>query len=278
MSESISSWRKQKGLSQEDLGKAIARRLSRPIGVSYAQKKIARFEAGTSAPTTEELHAMAEVLGVEVEALKSAIADRAPQEAASRIAEFGVSEKGWCLMASCILSRPRPQSLDESYKAIVEALEKKHLSLAVFLPYPSVVHLPKTSYLINNLVGYYSGVIKSLLETNLAFINSLGPALAEAVALYVPREEILTSVLIPPVFRQYSLTVRQTEPTGPIIKSLDVWTPGTETDASRPVRATGVYSLEEQIDAWESFFGEIIPHWVATKKFLAADSYWQRIR
>lgn len=279
MSESLSSWRKEKGLSQEDLGKAIARRLNRPIGVSYAQKKIARFEAGASTPTGEELNALAEELGVEPETLRSAVVARAPHDGASRMDGLGViDDKGWCLMATCVLSRPRPQTLEESYEAVKEAIEKRHLSMAIFLPYPSAVSLPDTSDHVNNLIGYYARIRKSLLEANLIFLNSLGPDLAKSVALYAPRPEVSTTVLIPPVFRQFSLTLQQAEPNGPITKSLDMWTPGPETDASRPVRATGVYSLEEQTDAWESFFGDIIPRWVATKTFIAADSYWVRVR
>ncbi len=279
MPESISSLRKEKGLSQEDLGKAIARRLKRPMGITYAQKKIARFEAGLSSPTAEELYAMAEELGVEPETLKSVIAARAPQEGASKIDELGVvEEEGWSLMTVCILSRPRPQTLDESFKAVKAAIETRHFSMAVFLPYPSTVNLPETSDHINNLVGYYARIRKSLLEANLIFVKSLGPTLAKSVALYAPKPDTSISVLIPPVFRQFSLTLRQIEPNGTITKELDMWTPGPDGDSSRPVRATGVYSLAEQTDAWESFFGEIIPNWIATKTFLPADSYWVRIR
>jgi len=279
MSESISFWRKDKGLTQEQLGKEIASRLNRPIGPSYAQKKVARFEAGTSTPTSDELHAMAEILEVEFEALKSVVAEQAPLEGASRIDELGVAdEEGWCLMATCVLSRPRPQTLDDSFKAVEDAIRTKHLSMAVFLPYPSAVNLLTTSDHINNLVGYFARIRKSLLEANLVFINALGPELARSVALYVPRPEISASVLMPPVFRQYALTLRQIEPNGVITKSLDMWTPGPDADVPRPVRATGVYTLEEQTDAWESYFGEVIPHWVAKKAFIPADAYWLRIR
>jgi transcriptional regulator with XRE-family HTH domain len=279
MPESISLFRKEKGLTQEGLGKAIAKRLQRPIGDSYAQKKIARFESGASLPTAEEFHAMADVLGVDVEALKAAVAGRPPHEGPSRMGELGVTDdNGWCLMAVCILSRPRPQILDESFKAVEEAIAKRHFSMAVFLPYPSAVGVPETSDHINNLIGYQARVRKSLMEANLIFLNALGPELAKSAALYVPRAEITTTVLIPPVFRQYALTLRQVAPNAPISKSLDMWTPGQETDVSRPIRPTGVYSLEEQMDAWESYFGDVIPHWTATRTFIASDAYWTRIR
>ena len=278
MPDSIASWRKAKSLTQEDLGKAIAERLRRPIGDSYAQKKVARFESGASTPTTEELYAMAEILGVEPEALKS-VAARAPLEGASRLGELGVlDEDGWSLMAVCTLSRPRPQILDESFKAVEEAIAKRHFSMAIFLPYPSAVNLSETSDHVNNLIGYHARVRKSLLEANLIFMNALGPELSKSVALYAPRADVAGTVLIPPVFRQYALTLRQERPNAPISKSLDMWTPSYETDVSRPVRATGVYSLDEQMDAWESYFGDIIPNFIATKTFRDSDAYWVRIR
>jgi len=279
MPESIPLWRKEKGLTQEDLGKAIAKRLNRPIGDSYAQKKIARFESGASMPTAEEFHAMADVLGVDPEALKAAVAGRPPIEGASRMGELGVTdENGWCLMAVCTLSRPRPQILDESFKAVEEAIAKRHLSMAIFLPYAAAVGIAEPSDHINNLIGYQARVRKSLMEANLIFLNALGAELAKSVALYAPRTDITTTVLIPPVFRQFALTLRQAAPNAPISKNLDMWTPGQETDVSRPIRPTGVYSLEEQTDAWESYFGEVIPHWVTTKTFIASDAYWTRIR
>jgi transcriptional regulator with XRE-family HTH domain len=278
MPESISSLRKAKGLSQEALGKAIAQRLNRPIGDSYAQKKIARFEGGASTPTAEELDAMAAELAVEPETLKALLAT-APHEGASRMDQLGVDDKnGWCLMAVCVLSRPRPQTLDDSFRSVAHAIRNKHLSMAVFLPYPSAVNLPETSDHINNLIGHYARVRMSLLEANKLFIDALGPDAAGSVALYAPRPEVSTTVLIPPVLRQFSLTLRQAEPTSAITKSLEVWTPGLDTDTPRTIRATGMHSLEEQTDAWVAYFGGVIPHWLATKTFPTSDPYWARIR
>jgi transcriptional regulator with XRE-family HTH domain len=276
MPDSIVPWRKAKNLSQQDLGKAISQRLNRSIGDTYAQKKIARFEAGTSAPTPDELKAMAEVLDVDLEELRLAIAARTPIDGPSRMEELGVT--GPSLMAICILSRPRPQTLTDSFQAVKETIAKGNFSMAVFLPYPGVVKLPAASDHINNLVGYYAHIRKSLLEANLLFMNALGPELAKSIALYVPREEIVTSLLIPPVFRQFALTVKPTEPNGAIAKTLEIWTPGVDGDVSRPMRATGVFSIEQQVDAWESFFGEVIPHWLATRSFISEDGYWTRIR
>jgi transcriptional regulator with XRE-family HTH domain len=279
MEESIAFWRKQKGLTQKALGLAIARQLGHKIGANYAQRKIARFESGVSAPTTEELHAMADELGVEAEALAAVIAARASNEGPSRIEELGVQDdRGWSLMAVCVNGRPRPQINDDSFKAVQETFRKGHLSMAIFLPYPSAVNLPAASDHINDLVGYWARVRKSLLEANMVFLDLLGPELAKSVALYEPRPEVATSVLFPPTFRQFSLTIRRTEPDGLITKSLDAWTTGLDRDRSRPLRATGTCSLQEQVQVWESFFGEIIPHWIAKREFLDAEAYWRRIR
>jgi hypothetical protein len=81
------------------------------------------------------------------------------------------------------------------------------------------------------------------------------------------------------MFRQYTLTLKQeTPPSGPITKTLNVWEPGLETDTARPAKATGLYSIEEQVDLWQSFFGEIVPHWIATSELLDSDAYWEKVR
>jgi hypothetical protein len=46
----------------------------------------------------------------------------------------------------------------------------------------------------------------------------------------------------------------------------------------RAIKATGIYSLADQIDAWSSFFGQIIPHWIENNEFPPADDYWTRVR
>jgi hypothetical protein len=57
-----------------------------------------------------------------------------------------------------------------------------------------------------------------------------------------------------------------------------MWTPGAESDTVEPVKPTGVYTMDEQIDAWESYFGEIIPHWIEKSDLSAPDPHWERIR
>lgn len=280
MHKSLVIFRKTKGLTQEELGRAIAARLHRPIGKSYAQKKIANFEAGTAAPTEDELQAMADELGVEPESLRNVISPRAPNEAGSVIDQIADrSRRGRSLMASCMFSRPRPQILDESYGAIKAAIEA-NLSMAVFVPFPTAVNIPEPSDHINSLLGHYSRVRRSVLDANLAFKNSLDRKRSKALALYFPRAELLKSsaILIPPICRQFSLTIEEEKPNGPITKTLHLWTPGTDADTVRPLKATGLYSLDEQIEAWQAFFGDIIPHWIATNEFLQSDPYWEKIR
>lgn len=274
MNQSLSALRKAKGLSQEELGKAIALRLKRPIGISYAQKKISIFESGDVAPTAEEIRALATELDVDVDVVQSAIAGLAPHEAESIIGQFTVAG-GRSLVASCILSRPRSKILDGTNAAIKQAVEENNVSVAVFVPYSAVVNLPETSDHTNHLVGEYAVVRKSILEANLVFKSSLTPARADAVALYVPKAD--ANILIPPVLRQFSLTLQE-DANGLISKSLHIWTPRTDIDAARPVKSTSVYTLEEQIEAWESFFGDVISHWVAKNEFVASDAYWKRVR
>ena len=98
---------------QEELGNERAKQMCRNIGASYAQKKIARYEAEWSAPTLEELDAMALLLEVDVEILRWLISTRARHEAESLIKEFGAG--GRSLIASCMMSRQRSKTWDDTF-------------------------------------------------------------------------------------------------------------------------------------------------------------------
>jgi len=276
MRETLASLRKAKGLSQEELGKTIAEALNRPIGPTYAQKKIARFEAGTAAPNENELRVLAEKLDRPVEVIRSLIPPRSPQEIDSLVGQFG---PGRTLMASCVLSRARPRVLDDTTVSLKSSIEEKNLKIAAFLPYPAASSFPAVSDHINTLIGYYARIRRSVSEANVAFKQSLPGESSEAVALYSPKSEVTGSaaVLIPPIFRQYTLTV-QVDPTGNIQQSLHIWTPGADADLARSVKGTGAFTLEEHVEAWSAYFGQILEHWIQTGEFLSADAYWERIR
>jgi transcriptional regulator with XRE-family HTH domain len=275
MAHSLASLRKARELTQEQVGRQIAQILGRPIGASYAQKKIARFEAREAAPTNRELEALAKILEMDIEVLRPIFA-RAPEQGMSVIEQ--VASRGRSLMAICMLSKPRPQPLPDAYEAVREAISQREFSVAAFIPYPSSVNLRTVSHAVNNLVGYYTRAINDVLENNTTFKKSLKKR-REALAVYVPKPELLklSAVLIPPIFRQYSLTVQQAQPNGPLTKQLHVWTPGKVVDTGRPIKATGAYSVQDQVDAWQSFFGQVIPHWIEKKKLIAEDEYWKRI-
>jgi transcriptional regulator with XRE-family HTH domain len=280
---SLRSIRVPKGFTQRKLGKALDEYLHRSTGETYQQKKIARFEARAAKPTEQEVEAMAHILDVDRDVMRSVFESRGESyDAAPLIDEFAAgAPEGRTLMASCILGRPRPQTLPESYRAAKNAVENKNMWMALFVPYPSAVNLPRPSHHVNNLVGYYTRVINSILEANLTFKNSLKEEKKDAVVLYVPKPELLknSAVLIPPIFRQFTLTLQQANPpNGPIDKHLLVWTTGRDRDTGRAMKATAMYSLADQVDAWSSFFGQVIPYWIEKNEFPAADDYWIRIR
>jgi hypothetical protein len=85
------------------------------------------------------------------------------------------------------------------------------------------------------------------------------------------------TVLTPPIFRQFSLTIEESK-SGTFTKTLLEWTPSTEKDISRPILATGVHTLGEQLEAWEAYFGDVVSHWAATNELIKSDGYWERIR
>jgi len=273
--ETLITARKRTGLTQAQVGQHIAATLGRNIGPSYAQKKIARFENGAAAPAPDEREPYAQALGITVEELTAMIAPRAPQEAVSVIDDLARLTKP-SLIAACCLSRARPQVLEESYRAIREAVEAA-VHLAIFVPYPQTIGLPKMSNHLSKLAGYYGRVRQSLLEFTHQFNKSLTRN-HDQVALYFPSGEFdnESKTIIPPVFRQFTVTYKPTH-FDTYQKELHMWTPAIDTDTSQLVKPTGVYSVEDQIDAWEGFFGNIGQHWVFKQEFLDRDEYWERV-
>jgi transcriptional regulator with XRE-family HTH domain len=280
MSETFFDLRKASGLTQEVLGALMAARLGRTVEAGWGQKKISRFEAGEAEPTLEELGALATELGVDPQIVLMSIKSKsgAPGEASTIFRTVGAPDMRRSLMAVCCLSRSRAQSLDESFAMMQRAIESG-LTLCAFVPYPNTLHLPDLADHAETLAGYYRRIRKSVSDANLLFKRRLPEAYSHRVALYFPRSELMKEavILMPPIFRQFSLTIEESN-SGTITKSLLEWTPSTEQDISRPILATGVHSLDEQIEAWEAFFGGILSHWVGTNELSTADGYWEKIR
>src|SRR5580698_10511321 len=124
MPETLSLLRRAKGLSQEKLGALVAARLGQDVGSGYAQKKVSRIESGETTPTTEELRAIAEVLGVDEEIVAILIDPTRRSEATSRFEDLARSDIQRSLMAVCCLSRARPHVLDQSLETARRAFEQ----------------------------------------------------------------------------------------------------------------------------------------------------------
>jgi transcriptional regulator with XRE-family HTH domain len=278
MTVSLSNLRKARGLTQEGLGILMAARLGRTVEAGWGQKRISRFEAGEAEPTVEELRALATELGVDPQIVLMSIKSDAPGEAATVFRAVGSSEVTRSLMVVCCLSRSRAQSLDESFAVMRDAIERG-LTLCAFIPYPNTLHLPDFGDHAETLASYYRRIRKSVSDANLLFKNRLPEEYSDRIALYFPRSELITGVTIltPPIFRQFSLTIEESK-SGTFTKTLLEWTPSTEKDISRPILATGVHSLDEQIEAWEAYFGGVVSHWIGTNELIPTDGYWERIR
>ena len=204
------------------------------------------------------------------------------EEASDAIEELAAPAGGGrSLMAICCLSRSRPQLLDDSFDALRRALEEGNLSIAVFSPYPNQIFHETESHEITHLEGSYFDIRRSVDRANFNFVNTLNDVGKRNVALYVPQPSLVekSATLIPPIVaQQFSLTVHKAA-NGVVTKTLQTWTPGTDTDVARKVKATGVFSVLEQTSLWESFFGGILRHWIeVAEEFLPGDHYWHRVR
>lgn len=281
MTSTLALLRKAKGMSQLELGLAVAEKLGDKIGTTYAQKKIARFESGKASPTAREAKVIAALLGVDLDTLQSAVS-RAPNEGGAYVRDqiAGVTKTGRCLICSCMLSGPRSTTLDESAAESKKAIENNKTKIAVFVPFPGKLGLPEiTSDDTHTLFGYYAGVRRSVLDSNSAFKQTLEPSHRNNIALYYPREDVYkgSGLLLPPGFRQFILFIRQDAEDGPFVKNLMIWTPGVDGDEARPARETAVYSIDEEIILWEAFFGGIVTTWMASGELTTDDSYWTKV-
>lgn len=281
MAESLADLRKARGLTQEALGSAMAARLEgRKVEHGWGQKRISRFEAGTAEPTREELTVLSTLLGLDPQIVLTSIKSGAPSEAARVLKEVvDADSTRRSLMAICCMSRARTWSLDDSFR-MMETVMKRGLTLCAFVPYPNTMHLPDFVDHAEMLAGYYRRIRKSVTDANSLFKNRLAEKGVDPnqIALYLPRQELMkgSGVLIPPIFRQFSLTIDESD--SGITKTLLEWTPSTDKDLATPLLGTGVHSLDEQIEAWEAFFGDVITQWLETSELVASDGYWERIR
>ncbi len=87
-----------RGLTQEELGAAMAARMGRTLEAGWGQKRISRFEAGGAEPTPEELSALATALGVDPQIVLVSIRPGAAGKAASLFNGEGTSEMRRALM------------------------------------------------------------------------------------------------------------------------------------------------------------------------------------
>ncbi len=151
--------------------------------------------------------------------------------------------------------------------------------MAVFVPYPNALNLPMHLDYTGNLLGIYTRIRRSVSDANLAFKNAIGGEGAKRIALYFPRAEFSKSsvTIVPPIFRQFSLTLEE-RIGGEFTRTLQEWIPSSEKDTFRPILATGVHSLDEQIDAWTSLFGGVVQTWIEEDEMADGDGYWERIR
>jgi len=280
---SLARRRKERNLTQKELGLRLAQHLKRDISPIYAQRKIARYESGDAAPTPEELDVLAVILGMPPEKKSSLVTPRAPQEIVSVIQELGsLSERS--LVAVCCLSPARPRSLTESFESVRNAVEGQ-LSMALFLPFPREFSFHRVSDNLAGLAGEYARIRETVLQWTYRFKKSLA-ARHDAVAVYAPSYEELSPsdeparlnipFLIPPFARNIALILRPTEESY-FRKEIYVWSPGLETDISRPIRATGVATVEQQANSWMRFFGNITQYWITTGVLRDRDEYWQKI-
>jgi|HubBroStandDraft_6_1064221.scaffolds.fasta_scaffold202368_2 transcriptional regulator with XRE-family HTH domain len=279
MPETLADLRNAKGLTQEELGRLVALRLGLQYVPGSGQKRISRFERNEAEPSVEELRAIGMELGVDQQIIFLSIKSGGIGEARSVFEKVGVDQTVRSIMAVCCLSKSRARSLDDSFASMKEAIEQRNLTMCVFIPYPTSLQLPEYGEHADTLASYYRKVRKSVSEANLLFKSRISADYSHRVALYIPRTDLVRSsiILLPPIARQYSLMVEESS-SGALTKTLLEWTPSTERDISRPLLATGVLSIDEQIEGWEAFFGDVLADWIAAKELPGKDAYWERVR
>lgn len=276
MTDTLKSLRRREGLTQQTLGLAIGKRTGQPIGKSYAQKKIARFEAGHSKPSHEDMVAISEELGVEMAILETIL--RSPAQTVRSDVGLGISDNPGVrqLLVICPFIHLNGESSQDFQKIITSALQKC-AAVMVFVPYPGSLESIRgvgMSSMTQILLGYYSHVRISVQESLIMTKLNLEPEAKQKIITYTPRTNA-ANYLAPPLSKIYSLTVAVSEqPFRQVKKVLHAWTKGETKYTTEIVKTPDRIYGDAHWELWLPYFGEVVTNWIDDGQIFKDDPYW----
>ena len=267
--------RKDLGLHQKDLGKRLGIEKE-----GYAQRKVSLWESLQAKPSDAELEILATVLNCDKVALTESFSGQAlPMDPASLIQPLRSSSPA--LIATCAGSQTRSKLLEEVQDQLVPALDG-NVSLAIFFPYPLKVAGTGDSTAIVGVAGLYVQAWTTLLNFYVGLKSRLSEeAAAERIALYRPKATVNqpANILVPPMLRRSTLTFHRVGKD--LRRSLYVWTQSDQRDRFYEMEVTSPdildqQNLENQLNAWEWYFGDIVSHWKTGSTLISQDAYWSK--
>ena len=258
--------RTRKGISQTELGRKVFSKLEKDSNVkneSYLQKKVSMWELGNASPTPEELVALSEVLEVPLEELRSSFDPRTPFLATDVFNRLANSKYPSIAMI-CYSGTPVAPAYPELF-ATVQAALNGNMCLAMFVPYPDKINIPKLSSRKMFLQSFYP-----LVETSvLAYRDSLRRGISEEkksnVAVFIPNEE-QSKIILPPFSSRYAL-ITESLPNEQTSKTLYLWVDTKDSSKFEEIGTIAYHPMLSQFQQWEAYYDEVLSFWEKEKKF-----------
>lgn len=259
--------RKDKKLTQAELGKQVFLRLNKEPSGGYPQKKVSLWESGEGRPTPEECKALSEILEVPVKRIQAFFDPRAPHIASDVFEQLANSNSN-AIIAACFSGPP----VGPLYPDLLSTLEKgidNKLCYAMVVPYPKL-QVKKGSASTERLQWYYESVLRKVREYCEELQRRVAPEKRENIALFVPRAEH-SSFPLPPFRSRYILSVQSVNDNKEDM-GLYLWVKTAEIDQLQEVATTVALAepstptetrseIREQLKEWEMYFNDILSVW-----------------
>jgi len=257
----LAEFRKQRGLSQTELGQKVAKKLGVEWTDGICQKRISNLELKISTASENEMRALSKVLGLSLEQISSQMDCTITHE--SIFHELSKEDAGPSLIAICCTSRPSELYDVGILRAIHAGISAKKISVALFFPGNVLSPLGTYGDLIN---GHIISTKKQVDEYYGVLTTSCEDAI-NRVKLYQPWE--IVSMPFPPAKSIYYLIARRDR--GTIQTSVYMWLKTLRFNQLELVDANHT----EQTSIWETYFEPIYTGWKQTGFLGHGGGFWK---
>lgn len=253
-------FRKQRGLSQQELGRQVAKRMGLDWTDTAAQKRISNWESGLSEPNDQEQRVLAKILGVSLEQIKSNLGKTSQDSIFHWLAR---SEAEQSFIGICCTSGPR-----EIYDlGMLESLQKgiaaQKISVAIFIPGNTIPNTDMNSTILN---GYIAGVHLDVLEYYRCLLASSEDA-SNRVKVYQPATELIDP--FPPMRSCHYLVAYRDR--GTLQSRLYLWVRTVSHDELMLVDS----DYTSRTTVWQNYFTPVFTTWERKGILSEGGGFWK---